>query len=185
MKIVFNPLTGNFETLYEMQSSIGLLTNIPCDPSVYVGSAVYINQSGTLFPALADSEITSNVLGITESIHGNSCNVRIFGISKDLFTSLDVSKQYYLSSTVAGGLTTEPPTGNGTFKVAIGIPLDDKKLLVFKTERQILQIQFVESGSIDFGQIGGDLTLDTGDRANDGSIVDQGLRVVEGNNGNI
>lgn len=181
MKIVFNPLTGNFETLYDIQSSIGLLLNIPCDPSVYVGAAVYINQTGTLFPALATSENTSNVLGIVESISGSICNVRLFGISKDLFTGLDVTKQYYLSSTVAGALTDTAPSDNNAYKVVIGIPLDDKKLLVFKSERQIIQFQFIESGTIDFGsEIGSDLSIDTGNRENDSSIVDQGLRVVEG-----
>lgn len=181
MKIVFNPLTGNFETLYDIQSSIGLLTNIPCDPSVYVSSAVYINQTGTVFPALATSENTSNVLGIVESINGNLCNIRLFGISKDLFSGLDVTKQYYLSSSVPGGLTDTPPSDNNSYKVVIGIPVDDKKLLVFKSERQMIQFQFIESGTIDFGdEITSDLSIDTGDRTNDTSIVDQGLRVIEG-----
>lgn len=182
MKIVFNPLTGNFETLYDIQSSIGLLTNIPCDPSVYIGSAVYINQSGTVFPALANSLETSNVLGIVESINGAICNVRLFGISRDLFAGLDVTKQYYLSATVPGSLTDTTPSENNSIKVVIGIPVDDKKLLVFKTERQMIQFQFVESGSIDFGtELGSDLSIDTGERENDSSVVDQGLRVIEGN----
>lgn len=37
------------------------------------------------------------------------------------------------------------------------------------------------SGSIEFGnEVGSDLTIDTGSRENDSSIVDNGLRVIDG-----
>jgi hypothetical protein len=39
----------------------------------------------------------------------------------------------------------------------------------------------VVSGSIEFGnEIGSDLAIDTGERENDTSIVDNGLRVIDG-----
>lgn len=41
--------------------------------------------------------------------------------------------------------------------------------------------QLIESGSLDLGSMESDLSVDTGDRTNDTSIVDQGLRVVDGN----
>jgi len=41
--------------------------------------------------------------------------------------------------------------------------------------------QMVESGSLDFGsEIDSDLAVDTGDRENDTSIVDNGLRIIDG-----
>jgi len=40
----------------------------------------------------------------------------------------------------------------------------------------------VVSGSIEFGDdLTSDLSLDTGDRDNDTSIVDSGLRIIDGN----
>lgn len=41
--------------------------------------------------------------------------------------------------------------------------------------------ELIESGSLDLGNSTSDLSVDTGDRTNDSSIVDQGLRVVDGN----
>ena len=40
--------------------------------------------------------------------------------------------------------------------------------------------EIVESGQIDFGLQGGDLSIDTGLRDNDSSTLDQGLRVIDG-----
>jgi hypothetical protein len=41
--------------------------------------------------------------------------------------------------------------------------------------------QMVESGSLDFGDnFQSDLTIDTGDRTNEVSTIDGGLRVVDG-----
>lgn len=41
--------------------------------------------------------------------------------------------------------------------------------------------ELIESGVLDLGVAGSDLSIDTGDRTNDSSIVDQGLRVIDGN----
>jgi len=41
--------------------------------------------------------------------------------------------------------------------------------------------ELIESGNLDLGDLNSDLSIDTGDRTNDSSIVDQGLRVVNGN----
>ncbi len=41
--------------------------------------------------------------------------------------------------------------------------------------------ELIESGSLDLGSLGSDLSVDTGDRTNDSSILDQGLRVIDGN----
>ena len=41
--------------------------------------------------------------------------------------------------------------------------------------------ELVESGVVDLGGFDSDLSVDAGDRTNDSSILDQGLRVVDGN----
>lgn len=40
--------------------------------------------------------------------------------------------------------------------------------------------ELVESGILDLGGLDGDLLVDTGDRSNDSSTLDQGLRVING-----
>lgn len=52
---------------------------------------------------------------------------------------------------------------------------------MYKLDATLVKLVFIEEpeyisepGSIDLGQ--GDLTIDTGDRTNDGSLIDQGLR---------
>jgi hypothetical protein len=44
----------------------------------------------------------------------------------------------------------------------------------------VTSTEIIESGSIDFGSLGSDLLVDTGDRSNDSSTLDQGLRVIDG-----
>jgi hypothetical protein len=46
----------------------------------------------------------------------------------------------------------------------------------------VVQIDQESLGIIDYGQqVGGDLSIDTGDRTNEISYVDQGLRIIDGN----
>jgi hypothetical protein len=40
--------------------------------------------------------------------------------------------------------------------------------------------QIVQAGEIDFGDGSSDLSIDTGLRDNDSSVLDQGLRVIDG-----
>lgn len=40
--------------------------------------------------------------------------------------------------------------------------------------------EVVESGNLDAGGLNSDLLIDTGDRSNDSSTLDQGLRVING-----
>jgi hypothetical protein len=183
MKFKFNPLSGNIESIIDIHASIGLVFNLPCDPTVFSGSVVRIAESGTVFNAIATSLENSNVLGIVENkLSDTVCNVRVFGVSRNLYSSLDVTKQYYLSDTEEGQLTTIAPVQNNSIKVIVGIPIDDQKLLVFKSERQLIKINFIETGAIEFGvQLNSDLSIDTGSRENDTSVIDQGLRVIDGN----
>jgi len=40
--------------------------------------------------------------------------------------------------------------------------------------------ELIESGNLDLGIVNSDLSIDTGDRSNDSSTLDQGLRVIDG-----
>lgn len=44
----------------------------------------------------------------------------------------------------------------------------------------VTSTELVESGSLDLGSSTSDLSVDTGDRTNDTSLLDQGLRVIDG-----
>lgn len=44
----------------------------------------------------------------------------------------------------------------------------------------VTSTELVESGSLDLGSSTSDLSVDTGDRTNDTSVLDQGLRVIDG-----
>ena len=46
----------------------------------------------------------------------------------------------------------------------------------------IVQVNSESLGVIEYGQqIEGDLSIDTGDRTNESSYLDQGLRIIDGN----
>ena len=115
-----------------------VLENVPCDATVYVGAAVRMNASGVAFNALADGVANSNVIGIVQSKSGSElCDIRVTGVSPEIMIGLDVTKEYYLSSTVAGGLTTIPPTTGGTVRLKLGQPFSATRFLVIKGERVI------------------------------------------------
>ena len=113
------------------------ITNVACHSSVYVGAIVRMSST-TAVNALADTEGNSNMIGICETkLSTNVCNIRVLGVSGELYSSLDVTKEYYLSDSVAGGITTSIPTTSGHIVLKIGQPYTDKKLLVLKGQRSV------------------------------------------------
>lgn len=115
--------------------SNAVLYNIACDATVYVGAAVILNSSGIALNALANNIATSNVLGIVESKNNIvSCNVRVSGISEEIYAGLDVTKEYYLSDTIAGGIQTTVPTNSGYVKIKLGQPASATKFFFLKGE---------------------------------------------------
>lgn len=44
----------------------------------------------------------------------------------------------------------------------------------------VTSTEIIESGTLDLGALESDLLVDTGDRNNDSSTLDQGLRVIDG-----
>lgn len=113
-----------------------VLYNIACEISVYVGAAVYIQNTGVAANAIATSLATSNVLGIVEGKSTTTlCNIRVIGASSPLFIGLDVTKEYYLSDTVDGLITTTIPSTTGHVALKLGQPLSQTEFVVLKGNR--------------------------------------------------
>lgn len=114
-----------------------LLQGVSCNSNVYIGSAVYMNASGVAQLALANDVATSNIIGICEhkaTAGATLCDIRVLGVTKNIFSGLDVTKNYYLSDTVAGGIQTSPPTTSGHIMLKIGQPYSSTELLVLKND---------------------------------------------------
>ena len=115
-----------------------MILNVACHPSVYIGSFVYIDEFEIARNAKANSYNTSNVLGIVESKpNSNLCNIRVSGISSELFSGLDPAFDYFLSDTVDGGISSSVPTISGHVKLKLGQSFGTKKFLFQKGERVV------------------------------------------------
>lgn len=109
-----------------------ILENVPCDATVFVGAAVYMD-GGTAKNALADDRATSNVVGLVESKQSATvCTVRVSGLTIAMFVGLDETKNYYLSDTVPGEIQTTPPTAAGHVLVRVGQPFSATEFVVNK-----------------------------------------------------
>jgi len=109
---------------------------INCDSSVYVGAWVRINSSSIAVNGLADNVDNSKVIGVVESKSTSTkCTIRVCGISNAIFSSLDPTKIYFLSTTVAGGMQTTVPNGSGEVITPIGLPLNSTRMNVNITKR--------------------------------------------------
>lgn len=109
-----------------------VLENVECEASVFIGAVVRMD-SGIAKNALANNKANSNVIGVVQNkISSTRCDIRVTGITPEIFSGLDDTKEYFLSDTVAGVITTSIPTASGTVVVKIGQPFTDKMFLVLK-----------------------------------------------------
>jgi hypothetical protein len=116
---------------------LSVLKYVPCEPSVYVGAFVAMNNSGVAFNALATTKELSRVVGLVEKKHGNTlCDIRISNTSTLSFSGLNGDDDYWLSNTVPGGRTTTPPNTIGQFKVSLGYALGSDRFVVSLSGRQ-------------------------------------------------
>lgn len=110
-----------------------LLPAVPCESLALVGHWVRMNGSGIAIRAQADSTVNSNVLGvIVAKLSATSCNVRVLGVTTEIFSGLDETLEYYLSETVAGEMETFPPTGPGSIILKLGQPFSMTRFFVHK-----------------------------------------------------
>lgn len=115
------------------QNANAVLENVLCDSSVEIGNAVRADPTGVLFQADASNLSTANVVGIVESkADATTCTVRISGLTPEIFLSLDVTKDYFLSPIIPGALTDSPPSAVGHVVVRIGQPYSSSQLIVSK-----------------------------------------------------
>ncbi|MCK5882753.1 MAG: hypothetical protein KAG61_03625 [Bacteriovoracaceae bacterium] len=115
-----------------------VIPNVPCELDVYVGAAIIMKADGTAKNGLADGLPNSNIIGFVESKSSSTlCTVRVAGATLDIYSGLDVAKEYYLSADVPGAITTTVPTITGQIRLKLGQPFSDKSFLVMKGERMV------------------------------------------------
>lgn len=115
-----------------------VITDVPCDSSVYAGAAVRMTSGGSAVNALADSLTNSNVLGICqEKSSSTSCIIRVLGVTPSIYTGMDVTKNYYLSDSVAGLIQTSAPVASGSVILKVGQPYSSQELLVLVGSRTV------------------------------------------------
>lgn len=112
---------------------------VDCDASVIVSDWVRMNSSSIAVKAIADSLSNSNVLGPVESKPtSTTCVVRLTGATTEIFSGLDLTKDYFLSAVTAGAMVTVPPTSSGDVVLKLGQPISDKKLVYIKSTRMLV-----------------------------------------------
>lgn len=105
--------------------------SVACDASVAVGDVVRMNGT-TAVKALATSFLGSSVVGIVSSKPtSTTCDITVCGpLNLTAFGTLDVTKQYFLSDSTSGGLTTTPPSASGTYVIRIGNPINTTTIAI-------------------------------------------------------
>lgn len=115
-----------------------VLLDVPCEAVSAIGDFVRMNASGVAIRALADIFENSNVIGLIESKSTTTiCNVRVQGVSPEIYIGLDVTKEYFLSDINPGKMAITVPTATGRIKLKLGQPFSDKTFLMNKGERLI------------------------------------------------
>jgi hypothetical protein len=96
------------------------LSGLTSDASVAIKDVVY-SDGGVIKSAIASTVLLSGALGIcVAKLSPTSATIVFAGRIEGLFTGLDDSKDYFLSPTVAGAITTTVPTAPGEIILRIG-----------------------------------------------------------------
>ncbi len=126
-------------SLRTIEVANNVIFNVDCDSTVYVGAAVYMSVGGVALNGLADDITTSNIIGLVIAKSSSTkCDIRVAGVSEEIYSSLNMIKEYFLSDTVAGELTLTVPSTSGHVVVVIGKPFTDKTLHV-KSELRVIR----------------------------------------------
>ena len=111
--------------------------------AIAFGKAVYISASNSCALAMANASATKQVLGLVKdaSIAANAVgNIQTDGVITGTTAQWDAAiggsnsggltsgAVYYLSATVAGGITSTPPSTTGQYLVPIGVALSTTSL---------------------------------------------------------
>jgi hypothetical protein len=114
-----------------------ILEGVTCDASVATGKVVRMTGGGTAVNALADIPGNSNMMGICIAKTATTvANIQVSGITPALYAGLDVTKDYFLSTSSAGDVTNVVPSGSGEMLVKVGRPFSASRLLILNNLRQ-------------------------------------------------
>jgi len=131
--------TLDFITSTAPSASRVVIPDVPCSSSINVGDWVRYDSSASAVLAQADNFTDANLVGVVESKDTTtSCNILVLGISNPIFSSLDVTKDYFLSPTVAGTIQDHAPTSSGNVVVAVGRPKSSTRIYVDVNIRAVL-----------------------------------------------
>jgi len=115
-----------------------VLPNVTCLASVFVGAVVIMDVGGFAKNAIANSLANSNIIGVVESKASTVlCNIRVIGVTDAIFSGLDVTKEYFLSDSVAGTMVNVAPIASGSVIIRVGQPFSATELLVNKGQRVV------------------------------------------------
>lgn len=116
-----------------------VIPSIPCDVALAIGDWVRYDDSSNAVKSIADNSTNAKVIGVIESKGTTTtCNVLVSGVSKAIFSSLDPTKEYFLSPLSSGSITVTQPTGSGQVIVSVGRPVSSTKFYVKIQARTIL-----------------------------------------------
>lgn len=111
-------------------------TDVDCDSGIVVGDWVKIDGNGVAQKAQADSVSNAQLAGVVQNKSSSTkCDIVHAGPTDSIFSSLDETKTYFLSNSVAGGMTLTVPTASGSVVLKVGVPLNQTQLIVQIGER--------------------------------------------------
>lgn len=123
---------------FDLTAANIVINDVPCESSVYSGAAVYMQSNGVAKNAIATFLETSNVIGIVEGKSElNLCSIRVMGVMKDAYLGLDVTKEYFLSDSIAGLVTTDIPISSNHVILKLGQPYSETDFFVLKGQRVV------------------------------------------------
>lgn len=117
-----------------------LLFDVPCESTVYVGSAVTMRPDGVAKNGIATNYADSNIIGIVENKTSSTlCDIRFFGATSSIFVGLDVAQEYYLSDVTAGAIVpvAQAPLTTGHVRIKLGQPFSTSQFVFSKGDRII------------------------------------------------
>lgn len=116
-----------------------VLPEVTAAADIDAREVVYVSAAGTVNLARADNATTQRAFAIapTNIASAATGNVLTVGVVTSTGWGLTSGSIYYLSPTVAGGITTTAPSTAGQYIVPVGIALSTTKLM-FNPQPSIL-----------------------------------------------
>lgn len=116
-----------------------ILPTVTAAADIDAREVVYVSAAGTVNLAQANALATSKAFGIAPAniLSGATGTILTVGIVTSTGWGLTANAIYYLSPTVAGGITTTAPSTSGQYVVPVGIALSSTQLM-FNPQPSIL-----------------------------------------------